>query len=244
MARARICQFDAAISTGNSMLRCALFCALLRSAMPKGTNASAEYCEVASRLMGQGVPMTKVRRITGIVHNAGAETRHEIRQSNNRIAHHLVDHAGIITSRKLALGDGSEMFLDFVEPAASLGLVLHHNAGIRQVFQETLRRFPCGSTRPWRTVWGMDECCSGNILAATGRKAMALSYTFQEFGKTYRSRDAFWFAVAVAEKLRGGWSDACRMILETFFLDRFNGMARHGMLVSFQDQHVLMHAII
>ena len=237
------------MSTCNSVLRCALFCALFRFAMPKGKVASAEYRELASRLVAEGVPKNKVRRVTEVLDNAGAETRHEILESSNKIAEHLVEHAGIIATRKLTLADGSEMFLDFVEPAASLGLVLHHNAGVRQVFQETLRRFPCGSTRPWHTVWGMDECWSGNVLSATGRKAMALSYTFKEFGKKYRSRDAFWFTVAVVEtrtfkKLRAGWSEACRVILETPFLDPLNGIARHGMLVSFQDQHVLMHAII
>ena len=50
----------------------ALFCALLRSAMPEGTHASAEYREMASRLVGQGVPMNNVRSITEIVDNIGA----------------------------------------------------------------------------------------------------------------------------------------------------------------------------
>ena len=96
-----------------------------------------------------------------------------------------------------------------MEPAASLGLVLYHNASGRQVFQDTLRRFLCGSTRPWHTVWGMDKWWGGNVLSATGRKARALSYTFKECGETYRSRDAFWFTVPFVEtrtvkKLRVG----------------------------------------
>ena len=215
--------------------------------MPKGKHVSAECGELASRLIGEGVPKNKLRRIATIVDSVGAETTGELSRIQSKTPTNSVEQAGIIATRKLILADGSEMVLDFADPAASLALVLHHNAEIRQVFQEALRRSPCGPTRPWRTVWGMDECWGGNILSVTGRKAMALSYTFMEFGKKYRAREACWFTVAVVEtrafkKLPGGWSQACRVILETFFLDELNGLARHGMLVSFQDQHILLHA--
>ena len=214
--------------------------------MTRGKTASAECRGLTSRLVAAGVPKNKVRRVAEIVDSVGAETKVELR-IQKRCRTGVVEQAGIIATRELILADGSEMVLDFADPAASLGLVLHHNADVRQVFQDTLRRFPCGPTRPWRTVWGMDECWSGNILSVTGRKAMALSYTFMEFGKKYRSREACWFTVAVVETrvfkaLPGAWSQACRVILETFFLDELNGLARHGMFVSFQDQHISLHA--
>ena len=93
-----------------------------------------------------------------------------------------------------------------------------------------MRRPPGSPTRPWRTIWGIDGCWSGSILTLTGRNDMALSYTFMESSKKHRSREAFWFTVAVAEtrrfkKLRGGWSEACRVILETFPLDPLSGLA-------------------
>ena len=193
---------------------------------------------MSSRLVAEGVPFQKVRKIIEIVHNAAEETREEMLTIQSRKAEHLVQRARIIATRKLSLEDGSEITLNFAEPAASLGLVLHHNAEVRAIFQETLRRFPCSPIRPWRIVLGMDECWSGNILNVTGRKAMALSYTFMEFDKKCKSREAFWFTIAAVEsrvfhKLRGGWSEVCRVILEAYFLDPLGCFGQNGMLVQF-----------
>ena len=217
--------------------------------MPRGQAASAEYRELSSRLVAEGVPFSKVRKVTQIVHNVAVETREETLTVDTRSAEHLVQRARIIATRKLSLATGEEITLAFAEPAASLGLVLHHNAEVRAIFQETLRRFPCSPIRPWRIVLGLDECWSGNVLNVTGRKAMALSYTFMEFEKICQSREAFWFTIAIVEsrviqKLRGGWSEACRVILEAYFLDPLGGFAQHGMLVQFQDQNILLHAKI
>ena len=120
--------------------------------MPRGKNASAECRGLTSRLVAAGVPKNKVRRVAEIVDSVGAETKVEL-LTQKACRTGVVEQAGIIATREFILADGSEMVLDFADPAASLGLVLHHNTDVRQVFLNTLRRFPCGPTRPWRTVW-------------------------------------------------------------------------------------------
>ena len=129
------------------------------------------------------------------------------------------------------IGEGaSKITLSFLDPNKLVFAMLQFNSELRSEFAACLRKY----SPPWHIVWGADECFSGNALHESGRKVLAMSYSFLELEQQRLSKMLFWFTACVirskvANRLPGGHSQIFRILLRRQLLSKENGLAGPGL---------------
>ena len=135
---------------------------------------------------------------------------------------------------------GRDLCVSFADPASLLEAVLTHNDDVYECFATAYDRFPCTADRPWRWVFGFDECWSGNPMAESGRKSMVLSFSFREFALlslTIAASSSMWFTTCVLQAsvlkdVDGQWSCIFAHIVRMAFVSEGGGFARAGVIIA------------
>ena len=135
---------------------------------------------------------------------------------------------------------GRDLCVSFADPASLLEAVLRHNDDVYECFATAYDRFPCTADRPWRWVFGFDECWSGNPMAESGRKSMVLSFSFREFALlslTIAASSSMWFTTCVLQAsvlkdVDGQWSCIFAHIVRMAFVSEGGGFARAGVIIA------------
>ncbi len=131
---------------------------------------------------------------------------------------------------------------------AGVGAILP-TAGLNPSFSNTNRRRranACLLKSTW-IITSFDECWSGNILVASGRKTMVLLYTFDEVDRRVLTKSGAWLAFSVVQtrlykECPGGWSQVARILLEHMFLSPTNGFQTVGATLTSKGRTVCLRA--
>lgn len=205
---------------------------------PRGREVSEQSEDLVRSLVALGVPQAKV---SDVIH---AACRHiEILED--------VDHQNLTSRTRKALAKQACNVMDseklgpftlkFLHPNKMLFCVLEANSDLRQNFERCLQKYP----PPWHVVWGADECFSGNALHESGRKVLALSFSFLELGRLLISKANYWFTCSVirakkANQIPGGHSCIARILFRRQLLDPSNGL--HGPGLALPQINVALRA--
>ena len=152
--------------------------------------------DVAVRtVVGLGVPVRKLIRILAAFHDQGDELPMATRSMSRQGMDELF--ASVAETHTVQLTNGDRFELEFANPHKLLQLVLNENQSVRDVFRKAAAKRTPAQSSPWRCLYGLDECYSGNPLHESGRKILVISWSFREFGRRVLTSSAAWFATCV-----------------------------------------------
>ena len=204
---------------------------------------SAANKELSLRLSALGVPTTRVPKVVRTVKEASDATSAITPYAARSGPDEFFD--GMKVTKKITLDSGDIWTLEWADPALLLERVLECNDDFHEVVASTLAALP--PAHVWNIIIGFDECWSGNILAISGRKAMVLSYTFDEFDRRVLTKSGAWLTFSVVQtrlykECPGGWSQVARILLEHMFLSPTNGFQTVGATLTFRGRTVCLRA--
>lgn len=196
--------------------------------------------------LGLGLTARQVRRVHKLVQAAGAE-KLEAACSDDTYRHAMQRFTkDMFVKEPLVLADGSTWTLRYADPCKLVECVLNANDEVFAQFDQAWSRQMPTPTQPWDVVVGCDEAWCGNILAASGRKVMVLSFTFKQFGRSAVTLSSSWFTPMIVRQLQykrlpGQWSQVLALFVRRMFLST-SGVGTEGAVLHVRGKQYLLYA--
>ena len=207
-------------------------------AMPKRRITVGADVPPEAAILAMGVPTNKTARITNQFGTEASRSRGQI----TRMSLDLFE--AVKRTDTLELIDGTMWEFCYIDPLKYLQEICKRNGDVCATIAAAITRHPPSEQRPWSVIYGFDEAYSGNPFRHSGRKFMALSYSFAELGATALSSSSSWFTCVVVQSrtlrlIPGGWSHLLARVVRAH-LNSEDGLARGGSLLQVYDKTVVL----
>ena len=214
--------------------------------MPKVRKDSKRADKFVVQSLGLGLTVRQVRGVHKLARDVDAETVETAFSKDtykNAVGRFT---KGMFVNEPLVLADGSTWTLRYADPCKLMERVLNTNDKVFAEFDQAWSRQMPTPTRPWDVIVGCDEAWCGNILHASGRKVMVLSFTFKQFSRIAVTQSWSWFTPMIVRQLKykrlpGQWSQLLALFVRRMFLST-SGLGTDGAVLDVRGKQYLIHA--
>ena len=161
------------------------------------------------------------------------------------------NHSGYAATRRVDVLEkinGSELELEWLDPAKLVSYTLENSASLRALYSDAIRNSPPSEQCPWHAVVAFDEYTPGNKMKPmNARKAWVIAFSFLELQSAMFS-DACWFIPMVVrthlvDEVKGGFARIMKLFLRTWLFDPLS-LTVAGVPVQSRGRDVLLYASI